>query len=95
MKRPKTQLQEILYLLLYFTVEKRKCISQSELREITYQNCITARISELRALGVVIEHKSVSFKNKFGRKGTMAKYFIPWANIEKAKEIYKELTKDI
>lgn len=92
MKQPKTQLQEVLYLLLHFSKDKRKAISQQDIRDITYQNAVTARISDLRRLGVTVTYTSIDHKNKFGRNIKYAKYFIPSNEIEQAESVYNQLT---
>ena len=88
-----TDLQEVLYVLLHFTINKRKCISQMDIRNITMQNCITARMTDLRKLGVVIKHFTKTTKNDFKRSKTYGIFFIPQSNWPHAINVYKGLIK--
>lgn len=51
----------------------------------------TARISNLRAMGLVIECDGVKFVNKFGRPGKYGIYSLK--NAKKGISVYKELIK--
>lgn len=83
---PKSQNQEVLYCLI-----KKQVISRKQMMADTGILNLTARISDLRDLGLKIKCIDREVTNKFGRK---TKYGL-WRleDKEKAKELYHKLAK--
>lgn len=86
---PKNQVMEV----LYYLIEKASIGMAASTRDIQrdcYVLNVTAKISELRKLGVQILCDSVKHKNKFGREITFGAFKI--LNLQESKTIY--LTKN-
>ena len=85
MKKPKTQEQLCLYLLL-----KNKVMTPLKFIEnglISYHQ----RIGDLRSKDINVLMKKVSFENQFGNKSEHGTWYL--SNKIKAQKLYKELTK--
>jgi len=85
MKKPKTQLQEILYLLL-----KNDSITFRHAFFETGIINLTARISDLRNLFIDVRCDKKQTTNKFGRKVFYGSWYLD--DKEKAERIYNKLT---
>lgn len=79
---PKTQVMEVLYYLIHHDKATTRDIQRD-----CYVLNVTAKISELRKLGVQILCDEVKAKNKFGREITFGTFKI--LNLADSKNIYK------
>lgn len=84
MKQPKTQLAEVLYLLLQNDLTSLDIIMHGVLNP-------TAKISQLRAKGVNVLCNGVKHKNKFGRQIAYGRFTV--LNRREAAKIYNQLNK--
>jgi hypothetical protein len=88
LKKPTTQTQEMLYLLL-----KRKSITRMQVLNECGMLNPTARIANLRnKYGIDVECTPIKRKNKFGRAITYGSWSIK--NKAKAENIYKKMLQD-
>lgn len=90
MKKPVNCVSEILYELLEASTN-RKAISCNTLHANTHQANPYARISDIRAEGVEVKHFKKKIKNKFGRKTDYAIFYIPYNQLDQARELYERL----
>jgi hypothetical protein len=84
MTKPKTQIAEVLHLLLSQDMTSLDIIMNGVLNP-------TAKISQLRAKGVNILCNDVKHKNKFGRQMTYGRFTI--LNRREAAKIYNQINK--
>lgn len=81
---PSNQKEELLYMLLNSkTLSRRQILIQSGILNPT------ARIADLRNLGVIIDCDNIKVKNKFNRSVTYGAWSI--SNKKKSEELYREM----
>lgn len=84
--QPKTQTAEVLYEFLH-----SDSLTRSDFFKSTHILNVTARIADLRKLGlnIICEHKNV--QNKFGRKVSFGAWSLAKEDKEKAVKIYRTI----
>ena len=95
--KPKTQAQEVLYMLIKDARKNHisiRGLSRKDFMDKAYVMNSPACINALRNLHIIIFRMEISMRNKFGRDITYSKYFISDDNLKGAVGAYELMVKD-
>jgi len=92
MTPPKNQLAHVLSVLIESRANN-KAVSQLYIRQCTDALNVTARISDLRDLGLIIHCSKKAAKNRYGQRTNIGLYFIASKSVKDAVAIYQRINK--